>query len=237
MTSPYIFIRSGIDDMKLKLGKRLKAIVDMVDRCGVAAEIGTDHGKIPVYLVENAIVQKVVASDISGPSLEKAIRLAEKAGVQEAVDFRLGDGLKVLRPGEADTIIIAGMGGDLTVHMLVEGKDIVGDAVLVLQPMKDDSLLRRCLIELGYCIVDEDLAEERDKIYTIIKAKKGHMNIKENIFLEIGPILYRKRHPLLWRYIDYKIGLMKDILRQKEDVDLAYKIREMEAMLNELKMS
>lgn len=222
--------------MKLKLGKRLKAIADMVDRCKVAAEIGTDHGKIPVHLVDNAIVQKIIASDISGPSLEKARKLAESMGLQKAIDFRLGDGLKVLKKGEADTIIIAGMGGDLTVRMLVEGQDIIDDAVLVLQPMKDDGLLRKYLEYSGYSIIDEELVEERRKIYAIIKAKKGQVNINGNVFWEIGPILYKKRHRLLPCYIRYKINLMKDVLRQKQDEELARKVREMEEILYEFEM-
>ncbi|WP_035171815.1 tRNA (adenine(22)-N(1))-methyltransferase [Caldanaerobius polysaccharolyticus] len=223
--------------MQCKLSKRLTAIVQMVDRCKVVAEIGTDHGKIPAYLVSNAIAQKAVASDISLPSLKKAMALAKSMGIEQRVDFRLGDGLEVLKVGEADTIIIAGIGGDLTVNMLKEGKSVIQDSILILQPMKDDGLVRKYLVDTGYAIIGEDLVEDRHKIYAIIKAQKGHMEVERDILMEIGPILYAMRHPLLVPYMKNKVRMIKDILGQKEDEKLLLKIQEMEGIIRELKVS
>ena len=94
--------------MKLELSPRLGAIAGLVpEGCGCLADIGTDHGYVPVSLLLEGRVWRAVAADIGAPPLEHARRTAARYGVTDQIDFRLGDGLSVLRPGEAEAIVIA----------------------------------------------------------------------------------------------------------------------------------
>ncbi|MFA7164139.1 MAG: class I SAM-dependent methyltransferase, partial [Eubacteriales bacterium] len=95
----------------MKIKRRLKAIANMVEPTKVIADIGTDHGYIPAYLVEKGIVDRGIAADVSRGSLAKAQDLIRAMGLEDRIETRLGDGLSVLKVGEANTIVIAGMGG------------------------------------------------------------------------------------------------------------------------------
>ena len=88
------------------LSPRLKAIYDNINRCKVLADIGCDHGFIPIEAVKNGIVRRAVACDVSKPSLLKAEKNIRLAGLSEKIDTRFGDGLEPLSQGEADTVQI-----------------------------------------------------------------------------------------------------------------------------------
>ena len=92
----------------MRLSERLKAIANFVPSNSIVADIGTDHGYIPVYLIENKISKKVIGTDISKGSLDKIIEYVKQMGFEDKIDTRLGDGLEVIKPYEIDTVIIAG---------------------------------------------------------------------------------------------------------------------------------
>ena len=92
---------------------RLLAIANAVPPSRAIADIGTDHGLVPVWLVTNGIAQKAIITDISPGSLAKAESLIKQEGLADKIEPRLGDGLLPVKPGEVDTIVIAGMGGML----------------------------------------------------------------------------------------------------------------------------
>ena len=137
----------------MKIKRRLKAIANMVEPTKVIADIGTDHGYIPVYLVEKRIVDRGIAADVSRGSLAKAQDLIRAMGLEDRIETRLGEGLSVLKVGEANSIVIAGMGGILISQILEKDKQI-GQAVdsLVLQPMTASRELRDWLSEINYSI-------------------------------------------------------------------------------------
>jgi tRNA (adenine22-N1)-methyltransferase len=198
---------------------RLKAIADAVPRCRTAADVGTDHGYIPLYLIQNNRVDYVIAADISSGSLSKAEMLIRQHGLADCMEARLGSGLSVLTPGEADTIIIAGMGGLLIRDILEQGEEAARTAsVLVLQPMIAQEELRRWLVCSGYTIVDEDLALEGRKIYEILVVSPGRKAEKpdKEIYYDIGWKLIEKQHPLLGEFIRRKIQASEKILAQLE---------------------
>ncbi|MGB9779666.1 tRNA (adenine(22)-N(1))-methyltransferase [Caldanaerobacter sp.] len=220
----------------MRLTKRLKTIVKYVPKGVRLADIGTDHGFIPIYLVKNGIVERVIATDLNWGSLKRAIENIEKEGLKENIDTRLGDGLKVLKAYEVEVAIIAGMGGLLIIKILEEGKEIAKTIKrFIFQPMKDADKLRRYLLYEGYKICEEDLVKERDKFYEIIVAEHGRQEIKDEVYYEIGPKLVENSHPLLKEYLIYKIKKIQNILNKlpTEDVkrkDLEEKIKKLEVL-------
>lgn len=158
---------------------RLKCIADHTHG-KVTADIGTDHAYIPIKLAQDEVCEKLIASDIKEGPLEIARQNIKKHGLEDKIETRLGGGLSVLNENEADSIIIAGMGGEMIEAILKEGKKIAKAAsLLVLQPMNSQYELRKYLINNGYVITDEDIAIEGFKVYNILMARAGEQNAFE----------------------------------------------------------
>lgn len=162
--------------MKLELSPRLGAIAGLVpEGCGCLADIGTDHGYVPVSLLLEGRVRRAVAADIGAPPLEHARRTAARYGVTDRIDFRLGDGLSVLRPGEAEVIVIAGMGGDAVVDILSAAPWSRAGPLLLLQPMSKAEVLRAFLPEGGFAVLAERLVQDKGVLYPILTVCGGEM--------------------------------------------------------------
>ena len=146
--------------MALELRARLWALADWVEPgCRCLADIGTDHGYIPAALLLEGRVQRAVASDIAPAPLDRARATAERWGLTERMDLRLGNGLEVLAPGEADAVVIAGMGGDTLVDILAAAP-WCRETALLLQPMSRAEVLRPWLAENGFAIRRERLGDD-----------------------------------------------------------------------------
>ncbi len=162
--------------MKLELSPRLGAIAGLVpEGCGCLADIGTDHGYVPVSLLLEGRIRRAVAADIGAPPLEHARRTAARYGVTDQIDFRLGDGLSVLRPGEAEVIVIAGMGGDAVVDILSAAPWSRAGPLLLLQPMSKAEVLRAFLPEGGFAVLAERLVQDKGVLYPILTVRGGEM--------------------------------------------------------------
>lgn len=195
------------------LSPRLKAIAEKVPQGFKVADIGTDHGFIPVYLVKNGVAPKVIASDISRNSLEKTKMLVKEQGFSDSIEVRLGSGLKVLKGGEVDTVIIAGMGGKLIKNILEESPDILKDiSRLILQPMSSQSKLRHWLIQNDFTIKDEELVLDNGRIYEIMLVEHGKQEQWNDIELEISPRLIEKKHRLLEPFVLNKMAIMENVI-------------------------
>ena len=131
----------------MELSKRLQAVADLVTEGASVADIGTDHGYIPIYLIEHHIAEKVIALDINRGPLERARMHIVGHGLKEKIETRLSDGLEKVLPGEVDTMIAAGMGGGLVIKILMEGRT-VADALdtMILQPQSEIGKVRRISI-------------------------------------------------------------------------------------------
>ena len=132
----------------IKLSERLQIIADRIEPAETMADIGTDHGFLPVFLRESGRCSKVIMTDISFPSLEKARANASRcsAQVQKGIEFRAGDGLHVISPGEVNAVVIAGMGGKLIRDIMSSDMDITCSVnKFVLQPRIGQGHLRRWL--------------------------------------------------------------------------------------------
>ena len=102
----------------MKLSSRLLNCANMVQPGNVAIDVGTDHGYLPIYLLEQGICPHVLASDIREKPLEAAKRSARRAGISKGISFYLSDGLKDIPTDEFQTVICAGMGGDCFIVIL-----------------------------------------------------------------------------------------------------------------------
>ncbi len=161
---------------KLELGPRLRAIADLVPPdCRCLADIGTDHGYVPAALLLAGRVGRAVAADEGALPLDHARRTAARCGVEDRMDLRLGDGLSVLSPGEADVIVIAGMGGDTIAGILAAAPWSRDGPLLLLQPMSRACELRRWLPEQGYAVRAETLVQDKGVLYPILSAAGGTM--------------------------------------------------------------
>ena len=166
--------------MALELRARLRALADWVEPgCRCLADIGTDHGYIPAALLLEGRTERAVASDIAPAPLDRARATAERWGLTERMDLRLGSGLDVLAPGEADTVVIAGMGGDTLVDILAAAP-WCRETALLLQPMSRAEVLRPWLAENGFSIRRERLVQDRGVLYPILDVSGGEMALSES---------------------------------------------------------
>lgn len=202
----------------MKLTPRLQVIAEKVDKGSIVADIGTDHGYVPIYLIENKISTKVIAADINRGPLDNARKQILMYNFQDEIETRLGNGLDVIKPGEVDTLIIAGMGGLLIRDILMDNLDTTKSIEkLILQPMVAQADLRKWLLSNGFKIIDEQLAKEGHKYYEILVVVKGKDTVKEDIYYEIGAKLIEKQDPLLEGYIIKQIGIQHSILKSLEN--------------------
>jgi tRNA (adenine22-N1)-methyltransferase len=179
----------------------------------VVADIGTDHAYLPVYLIKNSIVPRVIAVELNPGPLEAAKNTVAKYGLQGKVELRRGDGLKPIMPGEAAAAVIAGMGGATINSILAESLEVAKSLKkIILQPMSDAHLVRSYLQSHGFRLVDEELVLEDNRYYEVLVVQPGDSSEFDDIMLEIGPILFSKRHPLLAGYLEEKICHYKQII-------------------------
>ena len=155
----------------IKLSDRLQIIADRIKPAETMADIGTDHGFLPIYLKETGICSRVIMADISEPSLGKARMNAAFCSeeIRNGLEFRAGDGLQILSRGEVEAVVIAGMGGRLIRDIMAEDMDITRSVRrFVLQPRIGQGYLRKWLYLNGFSIISEDLVYEGDYIPEII---------------------------------------------------------------------
>ncbi len=201
------------EQMMIRLTNRLYAIAKQVQEGASVADIGTDHGYVPVYLIQNHIAKKIIATDIHQGPLKIAQNTIAEYGLQSYIELRLGNGLEVISPGEVDTVIVAGMGGLLIRDILSQHIETARTIHrFILQPMNAQAELREWLLKNAFKIIHEELAMEGQRIYEIIVAENGHQEIGERINLEISPKLIQKKDPLLRIFIQKKIQKQREII-------------------------
>lgn len=203
--------------MRIKLSNRLQAVARQIPPGLRVADVGTDHGYLPVYLVVNDIAPKVIASDRGKRPLDSARQLTSLLSLENQIDVRLGDGLSVLQPGEAEVICLAGMGG-VAIKEIISADLPLAQAAkrLVLQPQRNVPAVRRFLAENGFKIVAEDLAEDDGFYYEIIAAEPGQMELTEQE-ADFGPLLLRDGHPLFKDFLILKETDMTQLLAAMAD--------------------
>ena len=160
-----------VTGFRMKLSDRMQVIADHVEAGDIVADIGTDHGQIPVWLFARGICPRAILSDISEGSIRKAEETAAAYQFGRGLSFRTGDGLQVLESGEADTVIIAGMGGKLIRQILDRDREhTMSFRKFIMQPRKGSGPLRKWLLEHGFLIAGEDVVREGHFIPEVITA-------------------------------------------------------------------
>ncbi|MBR3200269.1 MAG: SAM-dependent methyltransferase [Mogibacterium sp.] len=172
----------------MRLSKRIYALADKVIDGDSVADIGTDHGYVPMLLVKHGRSPHVIMSDISEDSLAKARETFEACRLDDKVlesDFRVGDGLQTIGPGEVDELIIAGLGGHTIKNILADDEaKSKSFSRLILQPRKHSGTLRYYLYTHGWDIESENLAEEGKFACEIITAIPAALEKRENPYPE-----------------------------------------------------
>ena len=166
---------------------RLQRIAGMIRRGDRVADIGTDHAYLPVFLIKEGISSTAFACDVSDGPLENAKKTIEKSGVL-GITLRKGDGLNAVLPDEVDTVVIAGMGGDLIARILTSSPWIRDQRYeLILQPMTAVEDLREYLCQSGFKIVREEAVSAHNRIYTAMKVVfTGEVSKCDPLFYFVG---------------------------------------------------
>ena len=159
-----------------ELSPRLRMVGELVPAGARLADVGTDHAYLPAALILEGKITAAIAADLRRGPLDRARATAREYSLAGKVTFRLCDGLSGIRPEEADTIVIAGMGGE-TIAAILEAAPWVreGDLPLILQPMSSFPDLRSWLQGNGFAIREERLAREGETLYTALLVRAGEM--------------------------------------------------------------
>lgn len=182
----------------MDISMRLKAIAQMVTPCGVAADVGCDHGYLAIHLVEKGLAKRVIAMDVAKGPLSRAKENIGKSSCKDRIETRLSDGVTMLQNGEADTVIMAGIGGNLMMRLLENGKEILRTVKeLVLSPHSEIEQVRRYLLAHEYIIVDENMIVDEGKNYVILKVSHGAGSYEKRCHYRYGKVLLEKRNPVL----------------------------------------
>ena len=223
----------------MKLSRRLETIAGMVPQCSCAADVGTDHGFVPIRLLEMGKADRAIAMDVRSGPLKRAQEHILQHGMEDRIGTRLSDGLEALEPGEADTVIIAGMGGELMLRILRDGSH-VRESVLhwILSPQSELSLFRHGLEELGLAIVQEIMVEEDGKYYTVMAVEPGTMHYKEEYRYRYGDCLISQGSPVLLEFLKREAAQYQEILSRlvsQEGEGAKARLPEIEKDLYEIK--
>lgn len=166
--------RRSMLDNRMHITPRLRTIMAQVPEGAKLADIGTDHALIPAALLRKRIIETAIASDIRQGPLESAARTAQQFGLEDRISLRLGAGLCTVQPEEADTIVIAGMGGETIAQILEDDSwALDGSHLLLLQPMTAQPFLRQYLAAHGGIIEKESLCREGRRMYTVMTVRGG----------------------------------------------------------------
>lgn len=230
----------------MQLSQRLSSVASMVTAGNCLADVGTDHGYVPIYLYERNIIPRAIAMDVNKGPLERAALHIAESGMKEAIETRLSDGLTALKPGEADSVVIAGMGGPLIIRILSAHPEITESLKeLILQPQSEISEVRMWLYEQGYEIVEEHMVFEDGKYYPMFKAVKNPEAEKlTNLEYKYGKISVLGEPEVLRAYLVREIANKQTILQKLSEettekskgraVEIKALLAELEEMLSEM---
>ena len=230
-------------------------MASMVTTGGILADIGTDHAYVPIALVQRQKIKGAIAMDINEGPLARAQEHIRAARLEEYIQTRLSDGAEALLPNEADSILIAGMGGELILHILTEGESVCSTAKeLILQPQSEIHKVREYLRRHQYKIEDEDMVCEEGKYYPMMrvhyqaeknedadKTIKDMENSKEQkksrykVECLYGRYLLMEKNPVLHQYLVKERQVFENILdnlfKQPESEKIAVRMEEVKEAL------
>lgn len=186
----------------IKISKRLKMVASMVSPGNRLADVGTDHAYVPIYLLEAGHIPSAIAMDINEGPLKRAMENVARYGYEDRISLRLSDGLDRLEPDEADTILIAGMGGPLMARILADHMATARKAgELILQPQSEIARFRHWLHDNGWRIQEERMVRDEGKYYAAMRAVPGEERYAEEWAYRFGKCLVDARSPVLKEWL------------------------------------
>lgn len=221
----------------ITVSKRMETVISMVTKGNRVADIGTDHGYVPIALVQRNIASKAIAMDVRKGPLQKAEANLAAYQMKEKIETRLSDGMKQLKEGEVDTVIIAGMGGELIARILKEGEHIISTIQeLIVQPQSEIYKVRQQLHELGFQIVQEEMLIEEEKYYTVIKAVVGVEQYEKEVEYLYGKRLLEQKNGVLYQWLEKEYNTNKELYKKLECVNSEAGTLRKEELLHTLEM-
>lgn len=248
----------------LPISNRLKMNATLAQESRVLADVGCDHAYCSIYLAGNRMVERCIAMDVNAGPLARAQENIRLYGLEECIETRLSNGLEKLVPGEADTILVSGMGGPLMQEILERGAACVRAAKqLVLQPQSEIAEFRSYLHKQGLQLLDEDMCCEDGKYYPVLRvavpqetmrgAKEGVPEtveprmaadsfvvdgVSQELAYAYGPCLIRKKHPVLLEFLTREYGKKQELLQrlgEQKTERSAVRMAQVQTELTELK--
>ena len=228
----------------VKISNRLTTAAALVTQGYTLADVGTDHGYIPIYLLQQKKIPSAIAMDINEGPLERAKEHIALYGLQAYIQTRLSDGVAALKPGEVEAVLIAGMGGGLVMHILKDGEKVCQSAKeLILQPQSEIEHVREFLREEGYTILAEDMVYEDGKFYPMMKVQYQGENENAQKASEVlklsdlyGGLLLQNRHPVLKTFLEKErliyTGIKENLAKQPASEKIRMRLAEVEDILH-----
>ena len=202
----------------MELSKRLQAVAELVSEGFVVADVGTDHGYIPIYLLQTKKNPRAIAMDVNKGPLMRAKNHITSYGLDSVIETRLSDGVKSLKLGECESLVVAGMGGALTVKILEEGKHIFKSLKeFILQPQSELYKVREYLLQNEYCIVKENMVLEDGKFYPMFRVINGPSSAYHPVELQYGKLLLEQKNNVLKAFLEKEKAVKELILSNLEN--------------------
>ncbi|MBE5968348.1 MAG: SAM-dependent methyltransferase [Lachnospiraceae bacterium] len=232
----------------MHLSNRLQAVADLVTPGNRVADIGCDHAYISIYLVEHKISPHVIAMDVNQGPIDRAKENIKKYGYAGRIETRRSDGLEKLNAGEADAVLIAGMGGGLTIQILTRYMDVTKSLKeLILQPQSEIHLVRRAVREMGFTITEENMMKEDGKYYVMMRAEANAFVADKQSYEPVGEehdyfgrLLLERRNPVLREFLWKEEQRCRTILKALEEEPTENSLerqREVKEMLERMDMA
>lgn len=210
---------------QIEVSQRLNAVIALVEPGNRFADVGCDHGFVPICLVQRGLCPGGLAMDVRSGPLQRAREHIRECGLTEQIEVRQGDGFAAMRPGEADSGILAGMGGPLMVRILEDGREQVqGLKELILSPQSELAEVRSYIRQRNFRILKEVMLREDGKYYTVIKVSTaGPAQSAEAGFEEAedryGGYLLRERDAVLADYLNKEEKKLQEITKALQNSD------------------
>ncbi len=211
-------------EKQFQLPKRLETIIERMPDAGCLADIGCDHAYVAIEAVRRGRAARALACDVRKGPLQQAAEHILCAGLAGKIETRLSDGLEKVAPGEADTVVVAGMGGPL-MERILQGR-LRDFAHFVLSPQSEIPHFRRFLLTEGMQIDEETMLIDEGKYYVILNVSKradatssDSMYVTEEDFLYGGRLL-RRLDPVLKSFLEKEKTRYEGILRQTDSLEV-----------------
>ena len=183
----------------MQISERLKTVASFVTEGMKVADIGTDHAYVPIYLIKEKKIPSALAMDIRTGPLKRASDHIAEQGLTKQIETRLSDGFSAFQKGDAQSVVIAGLGGELMIQILTLGKPVILEvSEFILSPHSEIHKVRGFLMEQGFFIKKETMLQEDGIYYTVLKAVYGEGDYRTEPELWYGKRMLEEKHPVLY---------------------------------------